>query len=149
MDPLFNERCADAMILESKCRSMHSLYQELTNLSLPWTMQMLFPWEKFCLRFTDDDLRLTIRFIKDEKRKGNPVRSFNFRTFISGPDSLNFFAEDLAQARAYARIAPVTFKDRVMEGRPKQERRENVRTPGQVLAAAEAFAKFREFSKSL
>ena len=129
---------------------MHNLYQELTGLSLPWTMQMLFPWEKFCLRFTDDDLRLTIRFIKDEKRKGNPVRSFNFRTFISGPDSLNFFAEDLAQARAYARIPPVTPRDKILaaSGRSKPDR-ENVRTPDQVIAAAEAFKKFREYAKTL
>ena len=46
-------------------------------------------------------------------------------------------------------IPKPTFKDRVMEGRPKQARKENVRTPAQVLAAAEAFRKFREYAKTL
>jgi hypothetical protein len=93
---------------------MHSLYQELTDLSLPWVATHLFSWECFCLRFTDDDLRLVVRWIKDRKRNGRPAREFTFRGFIAGPSSLDFFAEDLAQAKSEARIPRKTERDRVL-----------------------------------
>ena len=128
---------------------MHSLYQEQCNLSLPWVMSYLFPWELFCLRFSDDDLRLVVRWIKDRKRNGRPARDFTFRNFIAGPSSLDFFAEDLAQAKAESRTPLPTPRSRALEaiGRPVPVA-DKVRSTGQILAERAKMAlmlrKFRE-----
>jgi hypothetical protein len=128
---------------------MHSLYQELTDLSLPWVASHLFSWECFCLRFDDSDLRLVVQFIKDRKRMGRPSREFNFRSFIAGPSSLDFFAEDLAQAKAEQRVHKPTFRDRVMEGRPKQPVRDMARPVGSFVKDPEGLKKLLDFRDSL
>ena len=107
----------------------------------------MFRWEVWCSKgWTEADLCLVVAFInrriKAQRRWPESLRLHN----LIDPAR---FADDLQDAKGEARIPPVTFKDRVMEGRPKQERRENVRTPAQVLAAAEAFRKFREYAKTL
>lgn len=88
-------------------KETHLLYCKLTGLNLPLQMNQLWAWEKFCLRFTDDDLRLVIRFIRDKLRDRKPARSFTFRNFIAGPNSLDFFDEDLQEARARYKFKPI------------------------------------------
>jgi len=70
-------------------------------------MDRLWPWECFCNRFNDDDLKLVVAFIKRKMSNGHPARSLNFRSLISGPMSLNSFEEDLCEAKARNRVTHV------------------------------------------
>ena len=67
----------------------------------------MWPWECFCNRFNDDDLKVVIAFIKRKINNGQPARSLNFRSLISGPMSLNSFEEDLCEAKARNRVVRV------------------------------------------
>ncbi len=89
--------------LKSQPEAMHRLYCELCNISLEWTHGRRYPWELMCLRFTEDDLRLVVRWIQRQTRKGQPARHLTFRTFIAGPCAVEYFEEDLGQARAESR----------------------------------------------
>jgi hypothetical protein len=82
---------------------LHRIYCQLTHIPLPYTASHWWPWESFLNRFTEDDLRLVVKFMNNLKSRGKPVRQFTFRSFISGPNSLDYFAEDLAESRAWAR----------------------------------------------
>lgn len=85
----------------------HHLYVKLTALPIVFGSDRRFAWELFCLRFTEDDLRTVIAFLKEKKAKRQPARSLSFRSLISGPGSLSYFEEDLAEARATRRIPVV------------------------------------------
>lgn len=87
----------------NQIKETHQLYCNLTSIQLPWQLNQLYAWELFCSRFSDEDLKLVVRFIKDKQFRGRPARSFTFRNFISGPNSLDYFAEDLAEAKAHFR----------------------------------------------
>lgn len=78
----------------------HNLYVKLTDLPILWSTDRRYAWELFCLRFTEDDLRTVIAFLKGKRSRGQPARSLSFRSLISGPGSLDYFEEDLAEARA-------------------------------------------------
>jgi len=127
---------------------IHRLYCSKTGRDMPLTMSMHWAWNTWkAHHWTEADLELVIQHIKNLiKQDRRRPESFRFNNLIMNTDR---FQEDLSEARAYARILPLTFKARVMEGRPKQERKENVRTPAEILAAAEAFRKFREYAKTL
>ena len=129
----------------------HQLYCNLTGLNLEFDMRRLHPWELFCLKFTDDDLRIVIRFIKDNQRMGKPTRSLNFRNLIAGPDSLSFFEEDLQEAKARNRATRVdTDRASVLRATGRSETPETpVRTAEDVLRGNEALKQFLKLKESL
>ena len=102
-------------------------------------MDRLWAWECFCLKFTEQDLKTVIQFIMNKERQHKPHRALTFRSFISGPDSLTFFMEDLVEAKAMKRAVPVTAKDKVLEqsGRPKPVQYV-ARSAAEILAGEEA-----------
>jgi hypothetical protein len=128
----------------------HSLYCRLCGFDLPWRSDYLFPWEKVCCRFSQDDLKLVIKFIQEKQRMKKPARSLNFRTFIAGPSSLNDFAFDLSEARARARQSRPTARDRVLEatGRTPQVTH-TAQTPDQIMRTSEALRNLLQLRDSL
>ncbi len=103
-------------------------------------------WEVWSLKkWTAEDIRLVVQHIQKRiQAKCRNPEALKFKNLIGDVDG---FEETLSEARAYARIHKPTFQDRVMEGRPKQGVRENVRTPAEILAAATAFTQFKAWRK--
>lgn len=128
----------------------HDLYVKLSGFPLDWSVKRIFAWECYCLRFTEDDLRIVIKFIKDKSSRGRPARSLTFRSLISGPDSLDFFEEELHEARALARREPPTPRAKLLAsvGRPEVEP-DRVKSAAQILAESKALADLQAFKASL
>ena len=139
------------MIDQQHCQELHSLYCKLAGRDLPMSMGNLFAWEKFSLRFTGDDLRVVMKYIQKLAGEHKPHRSLIFRSLISGPESLDYFAEDLAEAKALGRVEKVDGnKAEVLRatGRAvKVEKR--VRSVGEILASEHAFEQFRSLKDRL
>jgi len=130
---------------------MHKIYCELTGFNLEWSADRLWPWECWCLKFTEEDLRLVVKLIKDKERMHKPARSMNFRNFISGPSAIPFFEEDLAEARARSRATRVdTDRASVLRATGRPELPETpVRTAEDVLRGNEALKQFLKLKESL
>jgi len=135
----------------NQLQQTHQLYCNLTGLCLEFDMRRLHPWECFCSKFSDDDLRTVIRFINEQRSNGRQTRSLTFRNFISGPESLLFFEEDLAEARARNR-ATRTDTDRasVLRATGRTETPQTpVRTAEDVMRCNEALKQFLQLKESL
>ena len=135
----------------SELQSTHQLYCNLTGLELQFDMRRLHPWECFCSRFNDDDLRIVVRFIKDKERVGKPARSLTFRNFTSGPQSLEFFEEDLQEAKARNRAVRVdTDRASVLRATGRNKIPETpVRTAEDVMRGNEALKQFLKLKDEL
>ena len=84
---------------------MHAAYVKGTGLAIPLTMQAIMTWEHLWARPYEvraGDVALVIGYVKKLKRLQKPARDFRFSNFVGRSD---LFAEDLAAARADARIA--------------------------------------------
>ncbi len=134
------------MVIEDHSQ-IHQAYCRLTDRDMRLDTGVHFRWNLFKSKgWTEADLALVVAFIKGRMKTGRRfVESLRLNNLID-PDR---FADDLQDARAEQRVHKPTFRDRVMEGRPKQGVRESVRTAGDVIAAATAFEKFREFGRTL
>jgi hypothetical protein len=113
---------------------------------MPLTMKMHYAWANWNAQgWTEIDLELVIDHIKSLiKQDRRRPESFRFNNLIMDTER---FQQDLSEARSFARAPKPTFRDRVMEGRPKQGVKETVRTPEQVMAAERAFAEFRTWKE--
>lgn len=90
---------------------LHSLFLSLGGLALPlspfhkdhWTESLWFDWSR---RFTEQDLRLVMRYKKEmvKTRHWNPS-CLSFRNTVGDPYK---FGEFLAQARAHYRCKPAS-----------------------------------------
>src|SRR5690348_4456855 len=126
-------------------RGLHEIYTQFTGLRVRFDFQRMTTWNNWRSHsFTSEDLKLVIRHLKGKiiKERKWPSSLF-FNNLIGRPD---LFEEELAEARAMARVKPVTERDRVlqMSGRPRtSERPQAAQTAGDVLAGAKAFADFR------
>lgn len=81
---------------------IHSVYCTITNRQMPCSINMHFAWEKWhSLGWTEDDLKLTVRYISEliRKQRRRP-ESFRFNNLIMDTDR---FSEDLAEAKAHFR----------------------------------------------
>ncbi len=94
------------MVDRTRIEPLHALYQAMSGLSVPLSVGMHYTWEAWMLRgFTDDDLRLTIEFLRRKIKEGRKTLAcLRFSTFIGNTD---YFAEDLAEARALSRRPPI------------------------------------------
>ncbi len=126
---------------------IHLLYCHLTNRSTRLDTGVHMRWNLWKSKgWTEADLALVVAFIKGRMRTGRRyVESLRLNNLIDP----SRFEDDLQDAKAEQRVTKPTFRDRVMEGRPKQGVKEAVRTVGDVIAAAEAFNRFREFGRTL
>lgn len=132
-----------------KPEAFHALYCQLTGYEIPYTLSRMFEWERFALQFTHEDLRLVVGYIKKLKKQGRNCRSLIMRSLISGPNSLEFFAEDLAEAKRQARKPVPVERDGVLasSGRPEVEK--PARSAADILAGEQAFAAFLALKKTL
>jgi len=134
---------------------MHRLYVSLTQFNLEWTHARRWPWEIFCLKFNEDDLRTVINWIKNEKRMGRPARFLTFRNFISAPDAIERFEEDLCSARAAQEKRqkyppPDPNKARVMQATGRSaEQAGTEQTPSQILERSKLAAMLRGWREQL
>jgi hypothetical protein len=75
----------------------HALYCGLTMQKLDLTLGRMFCWERFLLKFSLDDMKLTINHIKRGIRHGQ--RNIGALKFSNLIERMDKFEEDLAQAR--------------------------------------------------
>jgi hypothetical protein len=136
---------------QERVKSLHDLYQTLSGLEITLTMQGIYTWEAWLAKgFCEDDLRLVIehlrRKVKDGKRM---ISTLRFSKLIGYTD---YFAEDLAEARALAR-KPVVDSGKAQAlastGRTCDTPQAKVRTAGEVLRGNEALKKLLELRDSL
>lgn len=133
-------------------KRLHDLYVTLTGFEIRWGVDRLYPWELFALRFGEDDLRLVIKWIKGRHATGKPARSLTFRSLISGPGSLDYFEEDLCQAKAELRTRkqqgdPNRRAVLAATGRPAADR--PARSAAEIAAGMREFEKFKALKESL
>ena len=95
---------------ETVVRRLHAAYCKHTGFRLEFNTTHFWPWEQFALRFNEQDLEIAI---KANKFKGKWGRSLLFRNFIAGPSSLEFLAEDIAEAKCRMRKNPPPPKGRI------------------------------------
>ncbi len=107
---------------------------------VPLSMASLYAWELFAAAFTPDDLRALIRHIR---KKGRMARSLQPRHLITGPNSIDFAHEDLAEAKAMGRTRPPTARQEILRvtGRP-QETTQPAKPIAEVLKGEELKAFF-------
>jgi hypothetical protein len=136
---------------EKRINELHSIYQMLTGLSVPLSVGMHYAWGCWLLKgWNEDDLRLTIEFLRRKIKAGRKTLAcFRFSSFIGNTD---FFAEDLAEARALARN-PVVDTGRAQAlhstGRAYEAPQAKVRSAAQVMAGNEALKKLLELRDNL
>lgn len=83
-------------------QSIHELYNRLTGLAIPYSMQRHFHWEQWLVRgHTTQDLELVIRYLRSRVSDGKRQREcLLFRNVIANVES---FEEDLSMARSNSR----------------------------------------------
>lgn len=137
-------------ITQEQIAELHRVYGEMTGLAVPLTQGNIFRWEAWCFHgFNLADLRLVVGFLKGKIKTGpKTIACLRFSNFIGNPE---FFAEDLAEARAVGR-RPVVDKGRRevlrVTGR-ETERKPEFRTAAQILAGEEAFKQFQALKAQL
>jgi hypothetical protein len=132
----------------TKIISLHNAYMSMTGLNVPLSFDKQGMWHVFIQReFTEDDLRLTIAMVLKRVDKVTAMRIFRFTRFIGNIEQLS---EDIAEARALARVPKPTEKDRVLEqsGRPKPVR-DTSKPVRDVLRANAALAELIKLKESL
>lgn len=93
---------ADLRLLEGDLREMHGAYQRGTGLELPLTWANRFSWEALWKEgVRAADVALVIAHLRRKAARQLPVRGFRFSSFIGHTEH---FLEDLAEARAHARV---------------------------------------------
>jgi hypothetical protein len=99
-------------------RKLHGLYEDLTTIEVILSVEKMYAWEAWMTRYNAEDLRLVVRMLHGKIKSGVKTWScLNFRNLIG---NLEYFDEDLGEARATSRIAPRSARDATLEqsGRP-------------------------------
>ncbi len=111
---------------------IHRKYCQITNRDMPLTMSLHYAWNAWKVNgWGESELELVVNHIKNLiKQDRRRPESFRFNLLIMDTER---FQQDLSEARSFARAPKPTFKDRVMEGRPKQGVKETVRTAGSFV----------------
>ncbi len=132
-------------MIEENHQQIHALFNRLTDRQMVLDSGVHYRWNLFKSKgWTEADLALVVAFIKGRMRTGRRfVESLRLQNLI---DPCRF-EDDLCDARAEARVHKPTFRDRVMEGRPKQVKPDPTRTPAEIIAAAKAFSDFRAWKE--
>lgn len=128
--------------------SIHSLYCSLTGFQLALDMHREAVWFDYLRRFTADDLRTVVRHLKQQAKQGRAARSLKFRSLIV---NLDYFEEDLAEARAVARgTNPYTDRDSVLAATGRIDTNTPLpRSAHQILAAMKAAQEFSRLKETL
>jgi len=125
----------------------HRLFCALIERDIPWDMQRLYPWEAFLCKFTTDELRMVVDWIKSRKKQHKPARELTFRSLISGPCALQWFAEDKAQALAELRQRP-TPRARALASIGRQEPERKAVRADVVLERTALAEKLRQWKQA-
>lgn len=92
----------DLRNLDGDIRALHAAYVQGSGLPIELTMQRRFTWEPLWAKgVTAGDVAVVIGHLKKKLRARRPARQLTFRTFIGDVEA---FEEDLAEARAEARV---------------------------------------------
>lgn len=133
----------------TKIPELHAIYERMTGLEVPLTLQRNFQWEAWLVNeWTEDDLRLVVEVLRRKIKAGHKTLScLRFSTLIGNTE---WFAEDLAEAKALAR-RPQEDRGRSealrATGRPSAPEPAPARKAGDVLAAGRAFAEFKKWKE--
>lgn len=120
--------------MKSQPDAMHALYQALTGYVIEMNCSRRFAWELICLKFDENDLRLLVRHLKSKARNGKPARALLFRSFVAGPSSVEFWEEDLQEARAEARQSRPTPRSDILRASGRLEPTQSTARPAAAIA---------------
>jgi hypothetical protein len=127
---------------------LHKHYVALTGLDLVLTMPRIYQWEAWKVHgWTSAELSLVVRHIQKRiKENRRRPESLLFRNLIQDTER---FEEDLAEARALARVPKVNHALRSVmraSGRELKPEQGTARTPGQIIRQdlSGQFAKLRQ-----
>lgn len=130
---------------------IHSIYCQLTQRDMPYSMQMHFAWNAWKYHgWGEDELKLVVNHIKNLIAKGRRYpESFRFNNLIM--DTIRF-QEDLSEARALSRIPKLDQgKASVLKatGRPVQPATPDAKPAGEILSRMEIAKRLKEMRLSL
>lgn len=135
---------------DSHIRALHKVYCDQTDLSVPLSMDRIFMWERWLVEgHTAQDLTTVVRFLKGKIKAG--TKTFACLRFHYLIGNLEFFSEDLAEAKALARASkPEPARASVMRstGREPEPTKQEARSLKEVLDS-QAFKDFAALKKSL
>lgn len=118
-----------------KLQALHDCYCRCTGLTMGFR---LLAWQAFSAKFTVEDLSLVIRHLK-RKLSGDRLRTaLKFHYLI---ENLEYFEEDLAEARALARVpAPRPNRESMLRatGRDAQPATPPARSTAEIIASENA-----------
>ncbi len=131
--------------------SIYAIYCNITERALLMTSRHLWAWEIWKAKgFTEDDLRLVVCHIKNLiKLNRRRPESFRFHLLVEDTDR---FAEDLAEARAAARIPKMDYGKREVlreTGRAIVQNENKTRTAAEIMAGDAAFKEFLKLKETL
>ena len=128
-------------------RSLHSLYERNSRRNVTLDMQKIAAWNSWrSMGWTEKDLLLVIDYLKVKIGMGRKWEScLQFKNLIGNTSN---FEEELAEARAMARVPRTGERERVLRATGREERKEKpARSAGDVIAGANAFVEFKEWRK--
>jgi hypothetical protein len=131
--------------------SVHALYCQLTGMPIRLDMAREHEWFEWLKRgFTQRDLRDLVAHLRQEIRAGrrNPG-CLKFRNLVV---NLDYFEEDLAEARARSRVQKVDpGRSDVLRatGRPAGPPPKPARSTAEIMAGEEAFKAFLKLKDNL
>lgn len=130
---------------------LHSLYVSLTGQAIRLDMAREHEWYHWTLRgFTPDDLRLMVAHLKREIAAGKRNHgALKFRNLIV---NLDWFEEDLAEAKALARrpkVDPARADALRATGRSPADPPPAAKSTAEIMAASKAFEQFRNLKNQL
>jgi len=137
---------------DEKVKRLHEAYCKLSEFDLALTPMRILAWQRWSMRFNQEDLSLVIRYLKkgiaDGKRNSGALRLSN----LINPEDLDKFEEELAMARKVIRERkPIIVSDKkVGDTSLRVEEDPNLQPANQLSREeiADALAGFRKGLKS-
>lgn len=125
---------------------LHTAYTRLTGLDVPLTLPRIYAWRCWLDKgYTLGDLELVIAHLKRTiSPKAKLLRYLSFTNIVTYHES---FAENLAEARALARVPKVDpHREDVLRAthRPVRAETAPARSAEQIMKECEMFKAFRE-----
>lgn len=121
-----------------KLMALHECYCRCSGITIKFDTKRMFVWREFAARFNAADLELVIRHLK-RKLTGDRLRTaLKFHYLI---ENLEYFEEDLAEARALVRVpAPRPNRESMLRatGRSVQPETAPARTVAEIIASENA-----------
>lgn len=133
-----------------RIKELHAIYQRCSGIEIVLSMQRMQAWRCFLAQgYNEDDLRLAIELLRRKICAGK--KTFACLRFGSLIGNLEWFGEDLGEARAMARVPKQTAKEKFCEeqGRPPKRTVDTARPVRNIIAENAALSALLKLRDSL